>query len=107
MSCCIEGTPPAKPLFRRALQIDEASYGRIPRVAIELLTSRPAGARTGLPSLSHVSAGVAVDEATMGGSPTVAIRLNNLAVLLEAKNRLAEAEPLYRRVVKIFEIARG
>jgi hypothetical protein len=43
----------------------------------------------------------------MGGSPTVAIRLNNLAVLLEAKNRLAEAEPLYRRVVKIFEIARG
>ena len=53
----------AEPLYRRALAIDEASYGP-----------------------DH---------------PDVAIRLNNLAVLLQATNRLAEAEPLYRRAVEI------
>ena len=34
--------------------------------------------------------------------PDVAIRLNNLARLLHATNRLAEAEPLMRRHVAIF-----
>jgi tetratricopeptide (TPR) repeat protein len=34
--------------------------------------------------------------------PDVAIDLNNLAKLLQAMNRLAEAEPLYRRVLRIF-----
>ena len=33
--------------------------------------------------------------------PTVAVRLNNLALLLEATNRLNEAEPLSRRAVRI------
>jgi hypothetical protein len=32
----------------------------------------------------------------------VAIRLNNLASLLKATNRLAEAEPLMRRALAIF-----
>jgi hypothetical protein len=32
----------------------------------------------------------------------IAIRLNNLAQLLQDTNRLAEAEPLMRRVVEIF-----
>ena len=32
----------------------------------------------------------------------MAIGLNNLAVLLRATNRLAEAEPLYRQVLQIF-----
>jgi len=32
----------------------------------------------------------------------VATDLNNLALLLRATNRLAEAEPLYRRSLKIF-----
>jgi hypothetical protein len=45
--------------MRRALQIDQASYGQ-----------------------DH---------------PIVAIRLNNLAKLLQATNRVAEAEPLMRR----------
>ena len=49
----------AEPLMRRALQIDELSFGN-----------------------DH---------------PNVAIRLNNLALLLKATNRLAEAEPLMRR----------
>jgi Tetratricopeptide repeat len=33
----------------------------------------------------------------------VAIRLTNLASLLKDTNRLAEAEPLYRRALAIFE----
>ena len=49
--------------MRRALQIDEQSYGE-----------------------NH---------------PAVAISLNNLARLLQATNRLAEAEPLMRRMVEI------
>jgi hypothetical protein len=37
----------------------------------------------------------------------VARDLNNLAQLLKATNRLAEAEPLMRRVVEIFELSYG
>jgi hypothetical protein len=46
---------------------------------------------------------LAISEASVGwGHPTVAIRLNNLAKLLQATNRLAEAEPLMRRALAIF-----
>jgi len=45
---------------------------------------------------------LAIDEASYGNDhPAVAIRLNNLAQLLQATNRLAEAEPLMRRMVEI------
>jgi tetratricopeptide (TPR) repeat protein len=44
---------------------------------------------------------LAIDEAAYGSNhPLVAIRLNNLAQLLQDTNRLAEAEPLMRRVVE-------
>ena len=39
--------------------------------------------------------------------PEVAIRLNNLAALLTATNRLAEAEPLLRWALAIFERSLG
>jgi len=39
--------------------------------------------------------------------PNVAIRLNNLARLLQATNRLAEAEPLMRRALAIDEQSFG
>ena len=39
--------------------------------------------------------------------PLVAIRLNNLASLLQATNRLAEAEPLIARHCDIFEASYG
>jgi tetratricopeptide (TPR) repeat protein len=39
--------------------------------------------------------------------PNVAIDLNNLAQLLQATNRLAEAEPLMRRALTIDEAAYG
>ncbi len=46
---------------------------------------------------------LAIDEASYGPHhPNVAIRLNSLALLLEATNRLAEAEPLSARAVRIF-----
>ncbi|MFM9073796.1 MAG: tetratricopeptide repeat protein, partial [Cyanobium sp.] len=46
---------------------------------------------------------LAIDEASYGPDhPRVAIDLNNLAQLLQDTNRLAEAEPLMRRMVQIF-----
>ena len=45
---------------------------------------------------------LAIDEASYGAEhPRVAIDLNNLAQLLQATHRLAEAEPLMRRGVEI------
>ena len=45
-----------------------------------------------------------IDEASFGPEhPNVAIDLNNLAQLLQATNRLAEAEPLMRRALEIDE----
>jgi hypothetical protein len=47
---------------------------------------------------------LAIDEAAYGlMHPTVAIRLNNLGLLLRVTNRLAAAEPLMRRHVSIFK----
>ena len=47
---------------------------------------------------------LAIDEQSYGTEhPNVAIRLNNLAQLLQATNRLAEAEPLMRRVISIIQ----
>ena len=47
---------------------------------------------------------LAIDEQSFGADhPDVAIRLNNLAQLLQATNRLAEAEPLMRRALAIDE----
>lgn len=39
--------------------------------------------------------------------PKVAIRLNNLAALLQATNRLAEAEPLLQHALRIFHDSLG
>ena len=51
---------------------------------------------------------LAITEASLGkDDPSVAIRLNNLAQLLQATNRLGEAEPLMRRVIDIFETSLG
>jgi len=49
-----------------------------------------------------------IDEASFGSQhPDVAIDLNNLALLLQATNRLFEAEPLMRRAAEIFERSLG
>jgi len=49
-----------------------------------------------------------IDEELLGEyHPDVAIRLNNLAGLLQATNRTQEAEPLMERVIELFESAYG
>ena len=51
---------------------------------------------------------LAIDEASFGPDhPNVATSLNNLAALLQATNRLSEAEPLYRRALAIDEASFG
>jgi tetratricopeptide (TPR) repeat protein len=92
--------------MRRALAIDEASYGpEHPNVAIRLNnlaqllqdTSRLGEAE---PLMRRA---LAIDEASYGSEhPNVARDLNNLAQLLRDTNRLAEAEPLMRRHLAIF-----
>ena len=89
----------AEPLIRRALAIDEKSFGPDhPNVAIGLnnlalllqATNRLAEAE---PLMRRA---LAIDEKSFGPDhPDVAIDLNNLAMLLQDTNRLAEAEPLY------------
>ncbi|MBW8877514.1 MAG: tetratricopeptide repeat protein, partial [Acidobacteria bacterium] len=97
----------AEPLVRRALELNEKTYGsNHSEVAVclnnlaQLLkaTNRLAEAE---PLMRRA---LKIDEDSFGQDhPNVAIDLNNLAALLKATNRLAEAEPLMRRVVEIFE----
>ena len=92
--------------MRRALAIEEASYGNDhPNVARAL---------NSLASLLHTTnrlaeaellyrRALAINEGSFGKDHTyVAICLNNLAQLLYAASRLAEAEPLMRRMVTLF-----
>jgi tetratricopeptide (TPR) repeat protein len=51
---------------------------------------------------------LAIDERSFGPEhPTVAVRLSNLALLLQDTNRLAGAEPLFRRALAIHEHSYG
>jgi tetratricopeptide (TPR) repeat protein len=99
----------ADPLIRRALEIDETSYGPDhPNVAIRL---------NNLARLLHDTnrfaeaepfrrRALGIGEKINGPDhPNVAIRLSNLALLLQATNRFAEAEPLMRRALAIDEIS--
>jgi tetratricopeptide (TPR) repeat protein len=100
-----------EPLMRRALEINERSYGPDhPNVAICLnnlaallqATNRLAEAE---PLMRRA---LAIDEQSFGPDhPDVASCLNNLAQLLRATNRLGEAEPLMRRALAIDERSFG
>jgi tetratricopeptide (TPR) repeat protein len=101
----------AEPMMRRALAIDEASFGKDhPEVAIRLnnlaqllkATNRLAEAE---PLMQRV---VEIFEKSLGENhPNVATALNNLAMLLQDTNRLAETEPLLRRALSIDETSFG
>ena len=98
-------------MIRRALQIDEASFGSDhPNVAIRLNilalllqdTHRLAEAER------LMRRALEIDEASFGSDhPKVATRLNNLAQLLHDTHRLREAEPLMRRALQIDEARFG
>ena len=87
--------------MRRALAIDEKSYGSgHPDVARDLNNLALLLLHTNrLPEAEPLMRrALAIDEKSYGPDhPNVAIRLNNLALLLHHTNRLAEAEPLMRR----------
>ena len=92
--------------MRRALAIDEQSYGpEHPNVAIRLnnlaALLQPTNRLTEAEPLMRRA--LTIDERSYGPEhPHVAIDLNNLARLLQATNRAAEAEPLMQRNVVIF-----
>jgi tetratricopeptide (TPR) repeat protein len=98
-------------LLRRALAIDEKSYGPDnPEVAVPLTnlaqllqaTNRPAEAE---PLMRRA---LAIEEKSYGPEhPKVATALNNLAQLHVATHRPAEAEPLLRRALAINEKSFG
>jgi tetratricopeptide (TPR) repeat protein len=101
----------AETLFRRALAIDEASYGPDhPKMAIDL--NNLAGLLKDTNRLAEaeplIRRALAIDEASYGPDhPDVARDLNILALLLKDTNRLAEAEPLFRRALAIDEASYG
>jgi tetratricopeptide (TPR) repeat protein len=101
----------AEPLMRRALAVDERSFGpNHPNVATCL---------NNLAALLHDTnrldeaeplyrRALAIDELSFGAhEPKVATCLNNLAQLLQATDRLEESESLYRRALAIDENGLG
>ena len=102
----------AEPLMRRALAIDEQSFGtEHPNVAIRLNNlaavapgHQPAGRGR---AADAPGAGHRREELRARTTPTSPSTSNNLAQLLQATNRLAEAEPLMRRALAIDEQSYG
>ena len=101
----------AEPLMRRALELDEATFGRThPSVAVRL---------NNLATLLHDTNRIqeaeplmwrALDivEAAFGKHhPAVAINLSNLAQMLRNTNRIQEAESLMQRALEIDEATLG
>jgi tetratricopeptide (TPR) repeat protein len=101
----------AEPLLRRALAIDEASYGPDHPDVATILNNLAALLRdTGRLAEAEplFRRALAIHEASLGPDhSTVASGLNNLAHLLQDTNRLAEAEPLTRRALTIGEVSFG
>ncbi len=104
-------TEEAEPLIRRALEIDEATFGdRHPKVAtvlnnLAMLLRDTNRIEEAEPLLRRA---LEIDEAAFGGQhPKVAIDLNNLAMVLSNTNRAEGAEPLLRRALEIDEAALG
>ena len=91
---------------RRAKLRQRSSQGRHPPQQPGPSCSRPRTASGEAEPLMRRA--LAIDENSFGKDhPNVAIRLNNLAELLQATNRLAEAEPLMRRALDIDEQSYG
>ena len=101
----------AEPLIRRALEIDELSYGaNHAEVARDLNNLAQLLQDTNRLEEAEPLMRRALDIDEKSGRanhPAVAIDLNNLATLLKAMNRLAEAEQLIRRALDIDEKSYG
>ena len=101
----------AEPLMRRALESDEAAFGKQhPTVAIRLNNLANLLQHTNRIGEAEplMRRALEIDQAAFGAQhPTVSIRLNNLATLLQETNRIEDAEPLMRRALEIDEAALG
>ncbi len=99
--------PRAEPLMRRALTIDEQSYGADDtKVAARLNNLAQLLKATNRLEEAEplMRSALAIDEQSHGSDhPTVANDLNNLAGLLHATNRLEEAERILHRALAIDE----
>jgi tetratricopeptide (TPR) repeat protein len=97
--------------MRRALKIDEQSYGENhPDVARNLnnLAMLLKDTKRLLEAEPLMRRALKIDEQSYGmNHPKVAICLNNLVLLLQDTYRLVEAEPLMRRALKIDEQSYG
>ena len=101
----------AEPLIRRALAIDEQSYGaEHPSVATDLNNLAAVLQATNRQTEAEllIRSAQAIDEQSYGAEHShIAVHLNNLAQLLKDTNRPAEAEPLMRRALNIVERTLG
>jgi tetratricopeptide (TPR) repeat protein/cellulose biosynthesis protein BcsQ len=101
----------AEPLLRRALALDEKTYGpNHGRVAAHLNNLGELLHDTGRLGEAELllRRALKISEQTLGlEHRTTATRLNNLAALLHETNRLREAEPLLRRALAIDERSLG
>jgi tetratricopeptide (TPR) repeat protein len=101
----------AEPLYRRALAIDEKTFGtEHPEHATHLNNLanllRAMGRYADAEPL--IRQALAIDKKTLGtGHPDYSVTLNSLAGLLRATGRHAEAEPLYREALAIAEETLG
>jgi tetratricopeptide (TPR) repeat protein len=101
----------AEPLMRRALAINEFSFGaEHPTVASCL--NNLAGLLQATNRLAEAEPlmrrALAINEVSFGAEhPDIAVNLHNLAQLLKATNRLTEAKPLMRRALAINETCFG
>jgi tetratricopeptide (TPR) repeat protein len=96
---------------RRALTIDEASFGPDhPKISIHLNNLAELLRETGhfKEAEPMFRRALKIDEASFGPDhPDVAVDLNNLGQLLVDTNRIAEGKPLMRRALKIDEASFG
>ena len=101
----------AEPLMRRALEINEAAFGKR-HYAVAACLHNLAGLLHNTNRIGEAEPlmrrALEIDAAAFGEQhPTVANHLNNLAYLLQDTNRIEEAEPLIRRALEIDAAAFG
>ncbi|MEK6301223.1 MAG: toll/interleukin-1 receptor domain-containing protein [Acidobacteriota bacterium] len=101
----------AEALVRRALEIDERSFGPYHRgvaTALNNLAQLLQATKRLSEAEPLMRRALEIDKRTFGPDhPVVARDLNNLAQLLQATNRLPEAEPLMRRALELDEQSSG
>ena len=103
--------PSPKPLYRRAIEIDEKALGKEhPDVATDYnnlaVLLQDQGKHAEAEAL--VRRAIEIDEKTLGKDhPGVASDCNRLALLLQDRRKYVEAEPLFRRAIEIDEKTLG